>query len=144
MSTIIIRDFKLSRDFKQVDWKATLIYNHVRAFGAGIVAGILLMFFGAADSSTVAWLAPIIWPACYLVVILPLSLLLLALAQFIPFMGIGLWVMGIWTVGFGDPIALILKKVWPFLVPVEDPPFLSPRPINFVIKADAELSIARD
>ncbi len=144
MSTIIIRDFKLSRDFKHVDWKATLVYNHVRAFGAGIVAGILMMIFEAGGSSSIAWLAPIIWPASYLLVILPFSLLFLVLTQFIPILNIGLFVIGIWTVGLGDPIALILRKVWPFVVPVEDPPFMSPRPIIFLIKADAELNIARD
>ncbi len=141
MSTYIVRDFKWSRDYRKIDWKSTLIYNHVRAFGAGIIAGLIMILSG--DMSSYAIIAPILWPAMYLLIIVPVSIILNMLIA-IPFVGLFLFVMGIWTVGLGDPIALILRKFFPWLVPVEDPPILSPIPIIFVLKADDEIILARE
>ncbi len=141
MSTYIVPDFKWSRDYRKIDWKSTLIYNHVRAFGAGIIAGLIMILSG--DMSSYAIIAPILWPAMYLLIIVPVSIILNMLIA-IPFVGLFLFVMGIWTVGLGDPIALILRKFFPWLVPVEDPPILSPIPIIFVLKADDEIILARE
>lgn len=144
MATIILRRFSLSRDFRDVAWGTTLFYNHLRAFCAGCVAMLILTYFPMEPASPISpiW-CPVIFPISYLPLMVPIALMIRAIAHFVPLVHFASWVFGFWAVGMGDPLVLLINRLMPGLLKVVDLPFFSPALIHFVVKG-LDLSIARD
>lgn len=153
--TVIMRDFKLSRDFRSVQWRETLWYNLLRAAGAGVVWLVVFPLIGDDSSGAGFLLYPIILPIGYLFFGLPLGLFLSKLAQIISRMGfelvggiIGLVAMFLafcW-VAVGDPVVALLHRFVPQAVPVESPPLFSLSFITYVMKPETtnEVAFMRD
>ncbi len=86
MSTpLIIRDFSFARDFRKIQWRATLWYNLLRASCAGLVIGVLLFIFPQnGDSRFMGLGGPLLWPIVYLIVFLPMGVVFSILRE-VPF-----------------------------------------------------------
>lgn len=138
---MIVRDFQFTRDFRAINWRATLWYNLLRAAMAGVVlAGLQFVLPTPAPASALGALAIIpMMPAAYLVVILPMTMLVALLSR-VPFVGLIGAAMAL-TVALGDPLVSLLKRVWPAAVPVDQPTLFSLTPVFWVLDAD-EYSIA--
>jgi len=124
------QDFLWKRDFKNINWQATLIYNLFRAFGAGIVFCIFQLISGEGLKALV--LIPG-YPIMYFIFLLPVGLTLNWLT------GLGVPVVG-WLniifallVAIGDPLVFIFKKIKPELVPVDKPSFFSFKIVIFIV-----------
>jgi hypothetical protein len=112
-------------NFKAVQWKPTLILHALRAFCAGLVWAIVLLFAGGTAGGGPSWWSmPVMFPLAY---ILAFPFYLLVAKMFLAFMGDGLGqlavglVMLIFAVGIavGDPLVYLLHKKRPDLVPTE-------------------------
>lgn len=137
---IILRDFRFTRDFRQIQWGATIWYNLLRAACAGIVIGIIMFFFPdvvEAPNRYVAFAVPLVYPVAYLIY-MPFFIFI-SLFQGIPLIGgfIRLFVAlaALIMVAIGDPIVCILHKISPKIVPVNSPPFFSLYFIFWVLSA---------
>ena len=126
MSNAIIRDFKFTRDFRSIDWGATLKHCLLRAFCAGIVWSIVGLMGpgirghgGTMDISFLLGL-PLILPIVYLVFFLPLGLLAAKLSAAVPFVG-WLAIISAVLIVVGDPLVCILSLFAPKLVPMHKP-----------------------
>jgi len=122
MSNAIIRDFKFTRDFRSIDWGATLKHSLLRAFCAGIVWLVVAFIMegkGSKVPSGMLWF-PLSFPLVYLVFFLPLGMLAAKLSAAVPFVG---WVAIIAAVLIvvGDPLVCILSLFAPRLVPMHKP-----------------------
>jgi hypothetical protein len=137
-SPLILRDFQITRDFRQIKWGATLWYNLLRSVSAGIIIGVFLAY-SEKDPMT-GLTAPLIWPLLYLTVFLPLGIVLSFLGR-IPFVGLFAAFIALIAVSIGDPVVCILHKFFPKIVPVAAPPVFSFFIIFWVLDAP-ELSIA--
>ncbi len=126
MSTpLIVRDFQFSRDFRKIQWGATLWYNLLRASCAGLVIGVLMFFFNQNETDLFSAIAsPLVWPIGYLILFLPLGIIFSILRE-LPFVGILSVFFSLIAVAIGDPIVCILHKFFPKLVPVESPSIFS-------------------
>jgi hypothetical protein len=151
MSNLILRDFRLTRDFRSVDWNATIRYNLMRACAAGFVLGPLIFWMSISSREMTgghpAWPAlafPLILPLMYLVIFLPFGLLFGALGSVIPFIGLFTIFVAL-LVAIGDPIICILYAVAPKFVPVQRPSFFSLKLIYYVLKPEesAQVVISR-
>jgi len=142
MSTpIILRDFKFTRDFRQIQWGPTLQYNLLRSACAGLVLGILMFIFPQSQGDRLTALAaPFVWPFGYLFMFLPMGLVF-SLLRGVPFVGLLAAFFAIVAVSIGDPIVCILHKFVPKLVPVDSPPLFSVYLIFWVLNAP-EISVA--
>lgn len=142
MSTpIILRDFRLTRDFREIQWGATIWYNLLRAACAGLVVGVLMFIFPQSmGDRTTALAIPFVWPIAYLIIFLPAGIVF-SLLQALPFIGLLAALFAFVAVGIGDPIASILHKLRPQIVPVESPPLFSLHLIFWVLAAP-EISLA--
>ncbi|HQQ61267.1 MAG: hypothetical protein KBC66_00105 [Kiritimatiellae bacterium] len=142
MSTpIILRDFKFTRDFRQIRWGATLGYNLLRSLCAGIVIGVIMLVFPQApDERMTAVFAPLIWPIGYICMFLPLGLVC-SLLRGLPFVGIIAAFFSIIAVSLGDPLVCLIHKIFPKAVPVDAPPLFSLYLIFWVLDAP-EISLA--
>lgn len=140
--TTIIRDFEFTRDFRVIEWRATLWYNLLRATCAGIVFAILHMILPSANGPATPLqalaLVPML-PIGYLAFVLPVSLLI-SLFSWVPFIGILGLALAL-TVAIGDPLVCLLKRLAPTAVPVDHPTLFSLTPVFWVLKAD-EYAIA--
>jgi len=144
MANLILRDFRLARDFRSVEWGSTILYNLMRSSAAGLVLGIVI-FCVSYSSGKPQWqmlAAPFIWPIGYLVMFLPFGLILSFLGSFIPFLGLVSIFFSIMAVTAGDPVICILHAVAPRFVPVARPSFLSLALIYYVLKPEETEQIA--
>ena len=127
--------FSLDRDFKKVNWAATLQLNMMRAFFAGIVWAIVLAFSGS-KSGVPIFAIPFIAPIAY-ICILPFLMATIKIIDAMPFLLGGRFIADIVimifpfaigaAVALGDPFVFALQKFQPRLVPT--PVFQA---INFV------------
>ena len=142
MSTpVILREFRFTRDFRQIQWKATIWYNLLRAACAGLVIGILMFIFPqSAGDRTTALAAPFIWPIAYVIVFLPMGIIF-SLLRSIPFVGLIAAFFALVAVAIGDPIVCILHKIFPNIVPVASPPLFSLYLVFWVLSAP-EISVS--
>ncbi|MCX6178622.1 MAG: hypothetical protein NT163_04520, partial [Chlorobiales bacterium] len=131
-------DFKFIRDFKKIDWKATLQVNALRAEVAGVLWMIITMFMGGGWNSLIY----IFWPIIYFIYGLPIGLAISWLSGIgVPFVG---WLGAIIsaTVVIGDPITSLLHKKWPDLIPVKKYDLLNWVLIIFVLENQNDLLIS--
>jgi len=108
-------EFRFIRDFKKINWLATLQVNAIRTEAAGILWLIFMLFMGGGWKS----LMYIFWPIIYLIFGLPIGLVISWLSGLgVPFIG---WFGAIISasVVIGDPITYLLHKKRPDLVPVK-------------------------
>lgn len=139
MSSVILRDFSLTRDFRSICWGATIWYNTVRAFFAGIVImAFLLLSDGYKDP--VQLITPIAWPFAWLIFFLPLGMIL-SLFSAVPFVNLFAAFISFIAVGCGDPLVCIVHKMAPKMVPVAAPPIISFKIIFWVLNA-SEISVS--
>lgn len=131
-------NFKLTRDFSKIDWKATLKLNLIRAACAGPVFGILALLIER--SPKLFLLYTLLFPAMYVVVILPMALIAYWLGALgVPFAGLFGMFLSL-MVAVGDPFTAVLSRKRPDLVPVENFGFFNLNPIIFVLyKEEPEL-----
>ncbi len=127
MSNAIIRDFSFARDFRSIDWGATLKHSLLRAFCAGLVWAIVMMLTDGHINIGTVLMVPLIFPVFYMAILLPLGILAAKLSGVVPFVG---WIAIIAAVLIvvGDPLVCILSLFAPKLVPMDKPGFF-----NFVI-----------
>lgn len=123
------KEFSFSRDRELILWKETFLYNGLRAAGAGIVLGTLMLLTGepAADALP----AFFIWPIGYFIFLLPVGLVAAWLSS-IPFVGLFSAFIAL-LVAVGDPVVFALNKFRPEWVPVDRPSFFSLKLIQFVV-----------
>ncbi len=144
MANVILRDFRLNRDFRSVSWGATLLYNIERAAATGVVAGVLCLFFAhGANAPPVPWFVlPLVWPLMYVFVFLPTGLLLSALSRMVPGpFGLMSMFLALFAVAAGDPVLCIIKRFDPSVVPVDRPPLVSLNLTFYVLKAEESAQI---
>jgi hypothetical protein len=138
MANLILRDFKLLRDFRSVNWGATVGYNLMRASAAGVVWGTIIFCISFNDRKP-AWpmlAAPLFMPIAYLCFFLPLGFFFGALSSIVPFAGLFSIFFAIEAVTVGDPLISILHAIAPRFVPVQRPSFLSLALIYYVLKPE--------
>lgn len=150
MSTIIARDFSFSRDFRSVDWGATLKHSLLRACCAGLVWATVGLIAGAnqpqvpgghAAFDTAFLLAlPLLFPIIYIVFLLPLGIVCGKLSGIIPFIG---WVTIIFAVLIvvGDPLVCIISMFAPRIIPMHKPGFFMFVLIIWLLKVDEGVDI---
>lgn len=144
MSTpIILREFRFARDFREIQWGATIWYNLLRAACAGLVLALLMFLFPQSQGDRIiALAAPLVWPIGYLIIFLPMGIIFSLLQGLqVPLVGLVAAVFAILAVGVGDPIVCILHRIRPGLVPVDSPPLFSVYIIFWVLTAP-EISLA--
>lgn len=144
MSNAIIRDFSFARDFRSIDWGATLKHSLLRAFCAGIVWSIVFSVGGAHLDISFVLLLPLIFPVFYLAILLPLGILAAKLSAAVPFVG---WVAIISAVLIvvGDPLVCILSAFAPQVVPMRKPGFFMFSLIIWLLKSeevDVEVAVS--
>ena len=137
MGTLILRDLSFSRDFRSIKWGATLQYNLLRAFCAGVIITCCMLFSSQFEHNRVsALIYLLLWPLGYLIFFIPLVLLLSFLSSSVPFAGLLALLFAILLVSIGDPVVCVLKRLFPKLVPAERPPLFSTNLLNFILEAD--------
>ena len=114
-------DFSFWRDFKRIDWGASLWLNLMRATASGIVLCIVLFLIPTGPGRAQSWQMPIcmlMMPLAYLLFLAPVGLLAAGLAR----RGLRWLVLVtffcVLDILPGDPVVFILHKVCPRLVPV--------------------------
>ena len=142
MSTpLIVREFQFARDFRKIQWGATLWYNLMRAACAGLVLGILMFFFPQSEADRFTGLAaPLFWPVAYLIMFLPMGVVFSVLRE-LPFVGLLAAFFFFFSVAVGDPLVCLIHKLAPKLVPVDAPPLFSLSLVFWVLDAP-EFSVA--
>lgn len=139
MATLIIQDWNFSRDFRSIKYGATAGYNLLRAAGAGVVLGMLMLFFPAESRQSQFllpwWLAPLLWPIAYVVIFLPIGLILRLAARAIPIIAFPAVAISLCAVTLGDPLVCLLKAIVPRAVPADEPPLFSLSLLNLVLDA---------
>jgi len=122
--------FSWKRDFKNVNWQATLKYNAFRAAGAGIVWCIFELMSGAGLHALPMIVA---FPIGYFIFLLPIGLITAWLSGIgVPWVGLVNFLFALMLV-VGDPLVFILKKVKPALVPIDRPGFVNFKLVIFII-----------
>jgi hypothetical protein len=151
MSNVIARDFSILRDFRSIDWGATIKHNLLRAFCAGIVWAVVGFIAGGnqpkipgrpAEFDTGFLLGmPLLFPVMYLIILLPMGVICGKLASVIPFVG---WITFLFAILIvvGDPLVCIFSLFAPGLVPMHKPGFLMFTLIVYLIKADDDVEFA--
>ena len=130
-------DFSWKRDIKNVDWRSTLIYNHIRAAAAGIVWGVLMLVTDPAHNVLPAIFAPISFVVGYLIFFLPFGLAASAAARLpFPYAGLVAGAVAAFVslmIAVGDPLVYLLFKRKPEWIPVDHPGIFNFRLIIFII-----------
>jgi len=141
MDHLIIRDFKLSRDFRSILWGKTLWYNLLRSVGAGIVWMVVMLIISSSSQgnsssmSTGQILAlPLVVPLGFFLFMLPLGLICLTLANVIPYVWIISFMCSLFIIP-GDPLVWVLSVLAPRAVPAEKPAFINPALIVWLLKS---------
>ena len=126
--------FSWNRDFKHVNWQATLKYNLFRATGAGIVWCILELLSGAGMHALPMLIA---FPIGYFIFLLPIGLVTGWLSgKGVPWVGLVNFLFAL-MLFVGDPLVFILKKAKPELVPIDKPAFFNFKLVIFIINEPA-------
>lgn len=127
-------EFNFTEDISSVLWRETFWLNALRAAGAGVVWGLLILIVEGAPGEGLVMLIGM--PVTYFFFLLPIGLLA-AWLSWIPFIG---FITGLFAliVAVGDPLVYILKQFRPMWVPVEDPDMFSFQLIGFVMSAAEE------
>ena len=140
--------FKLTRDFRRVQWGPTLQVNLLRSMAAGVIFGVigLIAFFASMSDHRIGtqWprlLSPLIWPLMmplvYLVFFLPLGIVGGVLASMDDIVGlIGAWfvLVAALVVTIGDPLVFFLHRAKPKWVPIDRYPFFGFCMILYVLR----------
>lgn len=136
---LILRDFQLSRDFRSVDWKATGIFNSIRAGSGAVTWTTILLATALASTGKVPQNGlfeilklPFALFLGYWIITFPLTMFGSLISK-VPFAGLFLLILAL-PVAVGDPVTCVIKKFAPNVVPVEDPPLFSLTAIYWVIK----------
>jgi len=125
--------FSIRRDFRYIRWGATLWYNLLRATFAGLVLTAALAFGGGHVPPEQLASLPLVAPAAWFTVMLPLTLVTSALAAIgVPFVGWLSLLLSLFIVA-ADPFVWVLHKVWRRAVPLESPDFVNFAPVVFVL-----------
>lgn len=124
-------DFKFTRDYSKINWKATAQVNLIRAACAGPALGILMWI--ASGQFRAFLLYTLLFPVMYALVVLPMALAALWLSSLgVPFAGLFAAMMSL-MVAMGDPLTSILSRKRPDWVPVERFGFFNLNPVIFVL-----------
>jgi len=132
--------FSFRENLKKIQWGRTLGLNLLRAFAAGVVWGIVMLFAsaGSPDPNAPPWFAmPFFLPFGYLF-FLPCFLIAGKLVTMVGG-GIGELAVGLGTIIFGlgiavgDPLVFALHKLKPALVPTEKFSFINFAIVVFVL-----------
>jgi hypothetical protein len=129
-----MEDFSFRRDFRRIDWPATLRLNLLRAVFAGLFWALLQLIAGQA-SALVALVMVAAFPIGYAGFMLPFGLVAAWLASVgVPFAA---WITGVFAVivAVGDPLVWVLHRSRPSWVPADRPAFMSLRLVIFVMRA---------
>jgi hypothetical protein len=122
--------FSWKRDFKNINWPATLKYNALRAAAAGIVWCIFQLMAGAGVHALPTIIA---FPIGYFIFLLPIGLVTAWLSGMgVPWVGLVNFLFALMLV-VGDPLVFILKKMKPEFVPVEKTGFVNFKLVIFII-----------
>lgn len=121
-------------NFKAVQWPQTLKLHVLRAFCAGLVWAVVVLFAGGPQW----WSAPIVVPAMY---VIGFPFYLLGAKLFLTFMGDGLGqlTVGLVMLGFaigiavGDPLVYFIGRKWPDMVPTQKFRLLNFATVLFVL-----------
>jgi hypothetical protein len=118
-------EFNFTRDFKFIDWKATILLALYRGISAGIVWMILMLLSGSEGSIGTILSAPIILPIGYLLFFLPLGYVTATLSRTgVPYIGLISIVCSLLVV-VGDPLLwAISKTAYGKYIPAGDIKFL--------------------
>jgi hypothetical protein len=148
--SLILRDFSFTRDFRRIRWGATIWFNILRAICTGCLWTTFLLIVmhdtpKPPDAPSLAFM-PLFWPICSYIGLFPFVLLLKGVAAVFPdgfgfFILIPAFFFTAFAVSIGDPLVCILHKIFPKLVPVNDPPLFSTHFVFWVLDAP-EVSIA--
>ena len=141
MSSTVANDFKMTRDFRNIDWLSTLWYNMLRALGAALVFGLLMLFTGQHGIGGYL-LMLFYWPLGWLLFGLPVGFITAKLSGVIPFIGLISVFMSIIFVAVGDPLVALLNRFVPQAVPVDDPSFFQMNIITFVLRPEVGMESA--
>lgn len=156
--SVILRDFSFTRDFRRIRWLATIWFNVLRAICAGSVVTLLffLMLFFVRNNpelknndgtlSTMMAFMPLFWPIGSYIGLFPFTLLFRGIAAVFPdgfgfFILIPVFFFTAFAVSIGDPLVCILKKFFPKIVPMDDPPLFSTHFVFWLLDAP-EVSVA--
>ncbi len=143
ITPVILREFRFSRDFRQIEWRYTLWYNLLRAACAGLVLAVLMLAFPQHPGDrAVALTAPFVWPIAYLCIFVPLGILL-SLVQELPFVGLFSAFCALISVAAGDPIVCLIHWIEPRAVPVQAPTLFSLTLVFWVLDVP-EIPVAGD
>ena len=113
-------DFSITRDWKEINWKATFQYNVFRSVCA--LPGFLIL---SLITKTHFPLAMLLFPVFYFAFMLPFGLLCAWLSKIgVPFVWMLSWLCS-FVIIVGDPFVWIISKIKPNLVPIEKPKFLN-------------------
>ncbi len=125
------QDFSFTRDFKSIEWKATIQVNLIRGFFAGIIWSLFMYSF--AQMGPMAFIYVIIWPLFAWVVIFPFIRIVGWLSDLgVPFIGLMSLFLA-FMMAVGDPFTFMLHKYRPDLVPIEQYKFFDLSAIIFVV-----------
>lgn len=130
--------FKLTRDFKRVQWGPTLQVNLLRAAASGLIFGLigLIMFFASLGSHRTGTLWPLLFapliyplvmPLTYLFFFLPLGLVggvLASMNNIVGLIGALFVLVAALAVMVGDPLIFFLHRSRPAWVPIDRYPFV--------------------
>jgi len=128
------KDFRFSEQLSDVLWRETLWYNALRATGAGIIWGALMLFTDPRSSAGMVLAMPVM----YFLFLLPIGLVAGWLSSLsVPFVGLisGLCAL---IIVLGDPLVYTLSRFKPEWVPIQRPNIFSLRIIVFVTSPFAE------
>lgn len=132
-------DFSIKQDWKNIDWKATFQYNVFRSICATPV-WFFFIWLGPTGSGEIPW-PMLLFPVFYFAFWMPLGLFSSWLARIgVPFAGLFTIICSL-VIVIGDPVAWIISKIKPDLVPIEKPRFLNFNLIVFALKNDEAIPL---
>ncbi len=119
-------DFSLLRDYKNIVWKDTFQVNLIRSACAGPVWSVVALL--AERDLKLAALYLFLMPVMYLLVMVPMGTVAIVLNNMkVPFAGLFVTFLSL-MVAVGDPLAFLIRRSRPGLLPLKD--F---KPFNFVL-----------
>jgi len=142
-----MQDFSLSRDFKNVNWSDTVMYNFLRGASAGLIIGLIVALNsmhpnGSSLTIVQSFITVISFilmtPILLLVIFIPYNFLLGLLNNYTG--GGVLFILRIINMLFafipalGDPLIHILLKYYPNLIGIEKSGWFQRRIIIFILR----------
>lgn len=133
MSLQIINEFSLGTNFRDVAWRDTILYNSMRAFGAGIIVGIFNAFHGQVLQML---LAPFMIVLFYLFAVVPITLVVSTLHKTFPWLGLINIFLGFLTVAIGDWFVCVISSFSKNIVPIKEPAIFCLAPVIVLMYGD--------